>query len=176
MQFGVMITNHGTHPPEKWAVRTAEMLTPIDPNIDPKREIAALKLRAAIADVLIPHHGKVQSTEKDHLARKGVNHLHDGLLPNGAVDASEHVEDAVDDIILCAKGTPWEEQFNQPGYRESIAGLVHSHFSTAMDIERQWHVDRHLATHGHDEKAIAYRTLRHPGPGAEPAPETVTEG
>jgi hypothetical protein len=48
------------------------------------------------------------------------------------------------------------EHFAKPEVQVALAGLIGSHFATAMDIERSWHADKNA---DHPE-ARAYRAAR----------------
>lgn len=135
----VLVTNGGPHSPETWAIATAQVIAPIDENLqktDGARHLAALKLQAAIADALVSHHANVQHTERSHLSRKGDAHLAWELGADDCIDA------AVSAIQSAATGTDWESHFREPQIVEIIKHEVHVHFRTAQQIERQWHCDR----------------------------------
>lgn len=135
----VLVTNGGPHPPESWAIATAQHIAPIDEELqktDGARHLAALKLQAAIADALVPHHANVQAHEKSSLASLGDAHL------SSELGASDCVDEAVVAVQQAAKGTPWEAHFQEPEVIAAIHHEIHVHFRTAQQIERQWHCDR----------------------------------
>ena len=147
----VLKTDGGPHSPEKWAVATAEHICPIDDKVDGDRLLAAKKLQTAIAEALMPHHDKVQATERGHLHAKGDDHFDNPL------DPTQHLDEAMAAIIGAAKGTPWEAHFSQADVQAAIRHEVGTHFASAMDIERQIHADKHP----HHPKARAYKAARH---------------
>lgn len=147
-----LITNNGTHSPEKWAVATAEHICPIDESaMSADRLLAAKKLQVAIAEALIPHHTKVQHHEKGALKEKGDEHF------DTPCDPSIHLDEAMAAIIAAAKGTPWEAHYARADVQAAIRQEVGNHFATAMDIERQHHADKHP----HHKKAQSYKAMRH---------------
>lgn len=143
MKARVLTTDGGPHSPMKWALATAEHITPFNDDASPEDQLAALKLRAAIVEALVPHHHANQKHERNHLAEHGSDHLANPIdvSPDAAVTA----------VVEAAKGTRWEAQFvaNAPVLRQEIG----NHFATAHEIERQWHCDRNPTC----PKARAYK-------------------
>ncbi len=140
MQFGVMITNNGAHPADKWAAQTAgsicELIQVDDSSSSPeavKARMAKPRLELAMTEALLDHHAHVQESEKDHLAEHG-DADHD---PDDDV-----VEEAVSAIESAAVGTPFEEHFAKQQTKDVVRSIVKSHFATSMDIERGWHKSR----------------------------------
>lgn len=137
MQPSILITDGGPHPPAKWANLTAERIFVISDDIAPERRSMALRLQAAIADALLPHHTSIQDDERGKLDERGLEHLatdHDGHH-----DCMEHV---MSDIRAAAAGTPWAAHFYDPSVEEAIRGEVAAHMIEIQKIERQWHCDR----------------------------------
>ena len=132
----ILITNGGAHPPEKWAVATAEIIFPTDNVRDSNRLLQAKKLQFAIADALVPHHTDVQTAEKGKLATLGDAHLD---TPHDPLEAAQK---ALADIVALAKGTPWELHFADAAVQAEIVQEIGNHFATAEHIERQWHCHR----------------------------------
>ena len=94
-----LITNHGTHSPEQWAMATAQTIFDIEPSVVGDRLIQAQKVQVAIAEALVPHHSNVQETERSQLAAD-VAHI----LSPYAVD--QYLEQALADIVAAAKVHP----------------------------------------------------------------------
>jgi hypothetical protein len=133
----VLITDGGAHSPQKWALATADHLVHFaESSAPPDQIIAARKLELAIADALVAHHADVQLAERHRLAADAKAHLARPL------DASLHLEDAVEAVVECAKGTPWEAHFAKPETQAAVSDLIHQHFRSAQHIERSWHCDR----------------------------------
>lgn len=140
MQFnGVMITDGGPHPAEKWATVTAAQLFQIDQKLDGSRLLLAQRTQLAIAEALLPHHANAQSAERDALTQKGDARLAE---PHDPIPAAI---DALDAVVACMRGTPWEEKTADPEWKAAAGSVLASHFATSADIERQWHVSRNQA-------------------------------
>ncbi len=128
---GVMITDGGPHPADKWAEATASMIVDIADHVAGEKRGAAIKLQAAVIDVLEKHHTTVQAVER---ANPGV----------GALDPNKYVSinSVVTEIIGVSIGTPWEADFANPEFAVQLSNLLASHLATSMHIERLWHQDR----------------------------------
>lgn len=160
MTVGVMITNGGAHPPEKWAETTAGCIVQIADHVAGERRGAAIKLQAAIYDVLVLHHAIVQREEKDQLSAMGAA----GLL--APLDHGRDLDEVVGQIINCGVDTPWEKDFRTPEFDAGLRELLDRHFRTQKHVERSWHADQHPDT----TEARVFRANHHPGaeltPGA----------
>jgi len=133
----VLITDHGAHSPEKWALATADHLVHLDEaKANPAEIIAARKLETAIAEALAGHHAKVQGLEASSLSADAEAHLAKDY------DASEHIAEAVAAVVACAKGTPFEAHFARADVQEQIGEVIHQHFRSAQHIARSWHCDK----------------------------------
>ncbi len=155
MTIGILVTNNGPHPPEKWAEATASHIVDIADHVAGERRGAAIKLQAAIIDVLETHHATVQTGERAKIDEHGADRLAHPL------DPGEHLslDGAVKEIVAAAKGTPWEADFAASAMTDHLRTLLGSHFCTSMHIERSWHADRNPDT----EQARAFRAAYHPG-------------
>ncbi len=135
----VMVTNGGPHPPETWAISTAQVICPIDDDLQKTngaRHLAALKLQSAIAGALVAHHAAVQADERGSLSANAEAHLATDL------DADTRAEVALAAVQKAAIGSPWDAHFQNPEVAKTIKHEIHVHFRTAQQIERQWHLDR----------------------------------
>jgi hypothetical protein len=132
----VMITDGGPHSAGAWAQVTAQHIAPLNPNLGGSRYIQALKLQSAIAEALTPHHAKVQSDEREKLA-KGHEHLLTEL------DADPHINAALDTITNAARDSEWEAHFSSDEVQRAIRHELGVHFRSVQHIERSWHIDRH---------------------------------
>jgi len=148
MQVGVMITNGAPHPRAKWAEATASQIVDIADSVAGERRGAAIKLQAAIIDILEGHHGQIKDGERASLKKHGADCL---SFPNDP-DYHLSVAEAVAEIIEVTKVTQWEEDFAQPVMAEQLSILLNQHFRSSIDIERSWHCDRNPA----DPKVQAY--------------------
>lgn len=153
----VLTTDGGTHPPEKYAMATAELLTPMGIGAEAGRPDnngpAALMLRAKIAQALIPHHHKVKHTEIGRLRDKGHDHL------ASDIDPREHSGDALKAVLDCSKGTPWEAQHASADVQQAMQGEINRMFHSAMREEREHHARKNA---GHP-KCDAFVEAWHPG-------------
>ena len=60
MTIGFLITNGGPHSVEKWAEATASHIVEVADHVSGEKRGAAIKLQAAIIDVLEKHHGAAE--------------------------------------------------------------------------------------------------------------------
>lgn len=141
MTARLLITDGGSHPPEKWAVATAEAIFDINPAMAGDRLLAAKKLQVAIAEALMPHHGGVQEREK---STPRLEHSNEDNIAESLSEA----EEAYAAIKAAASGTPWADHFDDPARAAAIKATIASHFMTAKDIERQYHARRNPSDAG----------------------------
>ena len=131
----IMVTNGGPHPPEKWALASAEDIFNIDPEMSGARLIEAQKLQVAIAEALVGHHCTVQDNEKSRL-QENIHYIHS---PH---DPSEYLDHVMNDVLAVLKGSPWQKHFAKKNVREAMREVIANHFMAAQHIERSWHADR----------------------------------
>jgi len=143
---GVMITNGGTHPPEKYAAMTAGQIIQIGQNAAGAAAVIGRRMELKILDILEEAHSELQSIEKAAIAQFGS----DVLTAN--IDPSVHVDKPLAAIIETAKNTPYEAHFALETTRDYLRRLLLQHFGTAMHIERKTFAD----TIPGDPKAQAY--------------------
>lgn len=156
MQPRIMITNGGTHPPEKHADTTAWKIvdlirvpeTPVDPALPEEDRLAIETNREAmrqlkatiepqIAAVLVKHHGAVQHGERGKLK----DHGHDRLTHD--LDVADHVDvDAVlAEVNPLFAGTSVAVHFAKAEVHERLRDILNDDFTHAMKIERSTHAD-----------------------------------
>ncbi len=157
MTVKVLATDHGPHPADKWAEATASMLVEIADHLSGERRAAAVKLQAAVIDILEGHHRTAQDGERAKLAEHGLDRLAHPLDPEDHLSLDE----VVADIVAAAKGSPWEADFSKPEAVAHIRALVGEHLARNAWIERSWHADRNAQT----DEAKAFRAIHHPGAG-----------
>ena len=157
MKVGVMITNGGTHPPEKWAEQSADQI--IDAiQLEPTYVAyeAALQgknlLRDKVRDALVGLHGQVQSKERGYLQASS-GHLAEPL------DPSDHIDEALAAVNAAIAGSMFASHYAKPDTQLYIKNVLASHFSSSMHIERSWHADKNPD----DANAKAFRAQHHPG-------------
>jgi hypothetical protein len=141
-----LITNNGPHPPEKWAMITAETIFDLSAtSMMEETLLKAQKMRILIAECLLPHCMNVQSNEKNNLLDNDYI-----LSPH---DVSNYVEKATSDIVSISKGTPWESHFSNPEVQTAVKTVLANHFSTVQHIERLWHADTNESVQAKTYKA-----------------------
>ncbi len=152
---GFLITDGGPHSAEKWAVATASHIVSIAEHVSGEKRSAAIKLEAAIIDILEGHHTTVHDGEHATLAEIGHDRLTHSFDPEDHVS----VDHVVSEIIAAAKGTPWAPDFDKPEMAESLRVVLNSHFSTSMHAIRSWHADQNADA----EQSVAFKNTYHPG-------------
>src|ERR1019366_6519972 len=110
MEIGIMVTNGGPHPADKWAEVTASHIVTVADSLSGERRGAAIKLQSAVYDMLLGHHTTVQNGERAKIKEFGVARLQHDMTPDDHVN----IDDVVAEIIAATVGTPWEEQFKYP--------------------------------------------------------------
>lgn len=149
MFAAVLTTNGGPHSPEKWAIVTAGQIIQVAATAIGVQAMDARKLENKIIDILEKHHGKVQTQERGKIKTHGDERL------SHALDPTEYIDTALDEIVAAAKGMLYEPHFSKPETRDYLRNLLGQHFATNMHIERSWHADRNP----HSEHAKAFRKL-----------------
>jgi hypothetical protein len=142
MEVGIMITNGGPHSAEKWAETTSSHIVTIADGLSGERRGAAIKLQAAVYDVLVGHHTTVQNGERSKITEFGLDRLQHDMTPDDHVK----IDDVLADIIAAAKGTPWEADFKKPEFAERLRPILVDHLMSNAFIERSWHTDRNINT------------------------------
>lgn len=169
MKLGVLITDGGPHPPDKWAEVTADQIIQISESAEAGKLAEARAFRDKIVKALTPHHGKVQHHERGQLKAHGDKHFASELNP------LPFIEEALAEIVAAAKGLSFEAHFAKPETLKYVGDVLASHFATAQHIERAWASDdtdaarAHRDTHGlpHPDAASvharAFQATHHPG-------------
>lgn len=158
MEPKIMITNGGTHPPEKWAELSAAEIIQVGENP------VGRKLELKILDALETFFTHVQETEKAQLDEDG-----DGRLES-PIDGQEHdAEEVIAEIMKAAEGTEFAAHFQRPEVHQHIRNVLAHHAALTMDVERSWFADS-----SDTEAAAKFRNSRIGAPESEevsaPAP------
>ena len=151
MQFGILKTDNGPHPADKWAASTARQITEIivvDENATSPDAVLARKLKPRlelnIADALECHHTDIISKEQEELSVCGSGRYH------VSCDALDHYPQTIAEALVavqkCTDATPYAAHFRSPDGAALVVSILRSHFGTVMDIERKWHRDRAIQT------------------------------
>lgn len=170
MRVGVMTTDGGPHPADKWAEETAGeimSLVKVDPDTTDdsdesrarKRKARSDKMRmeADILEAVETFHAANQDNERSHLSVTGDERLSHDLDPH-----PDHLDGAVEAVVAIARkyGSPYAEAFDSANGRELVTRVIRAHMKTAMDIERSWHADRQVAAGNLSDHVRAFRSLR----------------
>ena len=131
----ILTTNGGPHPPEKWAMTTAEQVFDISSSVAGDRLIQAQKMQLAIAEAVMPHHEKVQKDQVSSLLADVAN-----ILSPFAIE--QYLDQVIKDIVAIAQGTIWQSHFAKPEVQAAAREVIASNFQAAQHIERMWHADR----------------------------------
>ena len=132
---GFLITNGGAHPPKDWAEMTAQHIVDVI-QIEPSSPVfdaanaAKENLKKSLAEHLHDHHADVQDSEKENLTKNGLSQ---------EIKVDHHLEDVVQTVLDCVKGTMFESHFHKSEVVTFVASTLLSHFHTVAQIERQWH-------------------------------------
>lgn len=144
----LMITNNGTHPPDKWAdVTTEAILNLIDVKEDSVSESAIearqakRDLRPVLFDIFNGHHEGVQAREKDALA-KIKKHAEARAHCEKPLGLHEDVPSTLEEVNAALKSTPFAAHFAQPHVQDVLRAIIGQHSATVLDIERRTHADR----------------------------------
>lgn len=134
----IMITNHGTHPPELYAQMLSEQLVSVGNAVVGKRRQTALAMQAKIADAMEVHHKSIRDDEHAALQAR-VDHHETEAHPDHNADRAQA---AMADVVEAAKGTEWEMQFADPVFQEQAHAEIARHFATHQHVERSHHRDQ----------------------------------
>ncbi len=151
--IGVLVTDGGPHPPEKWAEVTASQIVDDIATHAPQTGVGeSQEFRDKLVAILTPHHGRVQESERGALVHVPGRMQHD-------LDPTPHLSDPLAEIVAAAQGHTFGAYFTRPETQEYLRRVIGTHFATAMQIERSWHADRNPNT----PEARAFRATHHPG-------------
>lgn len=157
MKVGILVTNGGTHSPEKWAAESAAQLVDIiqineNSIVFESMTKAKTELEKSIENILVLHHDTVKAHEITAIDEQGFDRLGHTLDPE-----ADHLEAAVSDVQIAADNTMFGTHFRKPEVEKFIRSTLGSHFATVRQIERSTHADKHL----HEPKAKAFRAQFH---------------
>lgn len=122
----LMITNHGTHPPEFWAQVTAEQVAPIGPDVTGHRRIAALVVQSRIMEALEAHHTALHAAEQAGTSQLAA---HPDLV-------ADEAEAALRDVVAAAAGSEWEAHFARPEVQATARDEIARMFASHQHVER----------------------------------------
>lgn len=149
-RVGVMVTDGGPHPADKWSAETAaEIMSYVkvaDSADTPEAKLVRRnkpRLELDIADVLEDYHDNNIEAERAAIAEHG-----DERLLHDCAPVADGVSEAVNEVVAVALGygEPFGSAFDSENGRSIIGQAIKVHMATAMHIERGWHADRQMAT------------------------------
>ena len=136
MQVGFLITNGGTHSPEKWSATSCEQIIKIAANAAGEQAVAGRRLELKLLDVLERHHGILQEEEKDCLSHYGTDRY------DHPINIKNHVNETFDEVLAASKGSPFENHFMQKAVQEHVREVIRKDMQSIVEIERSWHKDQ----------------------------------
>jgi hypothetical protein len=175
----VLITDYGPHPPDLWALATADHLVHLDLNRATVKELqAAQRLENAVAEALLKHVKRLQEDERNDLIEKGDDAVRLSHDPGPYIDqAFKDIKDAAialkfpEDREAENIARRFERHFSDGQVEATAKQVLREHFTSLMHIEHSWFAGktdahaRHRKEHGMaepGEKARTFRALHHP--------------
>lgn len=159
MKVGILVTDGGPHPADKWAEQSAAQIADIihiEPDSIAFNELTAQKteFEKEVAAALTDHHDAVQKHEIAAIDEHGMDRLGHPIAPE-----AEHLDAAVDAVKQVASTKIFGSHFAKPEVTAFVKETLGSHFASAKHVERSWHADCN-ADH---PQAKAFRAKYHPG-------------
>ena len=160
MQVGILKTDGGPHPADKWARMTALMLTnhliDVDENSSSDLAIemreARDELNLKVYRILKLHHMHVQSSERGAIQAQGDARLACATGPDEHVCIDDVVTAVVDEASL---HPVLAAHFAKAETQEAIRAQLERDFGAVVKIERDWHAE------GHSVDATGKAHVRH---------------
>ena len=129
----VLISQHGNHSPEKWAVATAAMIFPIDEsNLSGERLLEAKRKEMELIELLAKHHAWHQNDEKSKL-NDDPSHLLNTIESDAEAITSK--------VIELMHGSSFQDHFTDIDVQVAVRDLLRSHTITNRYTERSWFAD-----------------------------------
>jgi hypothetical protein len=138
----LLITDGGPHPADRWAELTTESILDLiqigesaSPEATAARQ-AKRDLTPVLFAILTDHFGRVQTSERDQLSRRGNGRLGDRL------DPTAFVEPALTQVANAFAASPFAAHFARQEVSMVLRTMIGQHFANSMDIERSYYRDR----------------------------------
>jgi hypothetical protein len=137
---GILITNHGTHPPEKWAELSADQIVEISPHAPPGVQVEGNAFRDELVQLLVAAHDGLLKFEQEQLDKHGAARFSEPIDP----DESQLVNSTVQAIVTLSErfshfdGTTFGEHYRRPDRMAYLRRVLANNFATQIDIERSW--------------------------------------
>lgn len=156
--YGVMTTNGGPHPSDRWAEITASQIVDmilVDANPDDVSDqaranrAAKRKLKNALFDIFDSHHAGVQASEQGEnkkvktLAAAATRASH----VDTPIDPTPHLDAVMAQVQAAFAATPWADHMAKPEVLAIARQIIGQHTVDVIHLERRWHHDR-LAAKG----------------------------
>lgn len=141
MQPNIYITDNGPHPSSTWAEMTVDDILSIKSDSETDLAKAGRRLELMLLDVFEAWYDDVLAEERKQIAADGDAYL------KAPVNGAEHdTTSLVADVVIAAKGTPFEAHFARPDVADRLRTVVASHVAVLQDAESSWHADRNAST------------------------------
>lgn len=158
-----LVTNHGTHPPDKWAeLMTAQILDFIQIEEGAATEIEAqrrsafrrakMELQLPLFTALEEIFDTTQKAEKSELAKRGVQRAAEAISHKAEVDAGLNKLHAV------FGPTPFRDHFASEKVNDVLKRMLAQYLGNVIHIERSLEMDKNPNT----PQAQAFRAKHHP--------------
>lgn len=134
-KFRILATDFGPHPPEKWAMHTAEEIFDVS-KTPAAKTIAARAVQLKIAEALQAHYADVQQIEQNGLNANAAAHL------DSSLSADPHMDAMVKAVFDATRGSEWEAHYQHPDVVAEVRKVIAHHVVTAQHTERLWHANR----------------------------------
>lgn len=167
MKVGIMITNGGPHPADKWAMTTSGKLMDAVFGSGASVSSRARKFENKLIDILEAAHDGIQKDERSKLKSKGKDRLYDPLDPRKeALEATQKIVAAaaeIGEVEIEDRENPGQmktvslaKHFENPKVQQAVAGIVASDLASSIDIDR----DHFAADHPNCPHCKGFRKAR----------------
>jgi hypothetical protein len=141
MRVGIIATDYGEHSAEKLAANCAAQLIEFNwAMMDGARVMQAKKLEMDIIEALIPHHSEAQIETRSELISNAAAHF--AKPPSVLLHPGDRLQEAIDAVIACAVGTPWQDEFKTDAARAHLHAVIGQYLVDTQHLERLYHSDR----------------------------------
>ena len=131
-RMGIIVSESGTHSPEKWAENCVAKLVEIPDDVAGDRRQEAINFKERVYHALVRHHQIVQSNVIHELLTASENHFSsDQLFIPG-----QELDSAVEEVLACATGSLWESDFRDHDNVELIRFFIGHSFVDLRHLER----------------------------------------
>jgi hypothetical protein len=137
--YQLLISDNGSHSPEKWAIATAKQIFPVDDaDFVGDLLLEARRKELELIELLAKHHGWHQKDEREKLLAKA-EHIVSPLT----ADAQE----ITSKVVALMLSSSWGPHFSKPEVQEAVRDVIKTHTITNRYTERSWHADKNPHNH-----------------------------